>query len=223
MMLPKVGCSTGLSPRVHLLQGHTGSRKRTVNWANFITLSRVPGVLLLVWLLSLQNQIALYVAFVLAFAIALSDLLDGWVARATGSAYTSKLGSVLDSMTDDFTTLTAFLPLMIMGMLPIWFVVLSMLLRVLLASTRLAAALYGRNYPGPRLSTKAVGGIQYSGIVILIGLVALEGSVPAELADRVEAITVTSMALVTGAAVCDYGFANRRILRLYLRKFGNDE
>jgi len=173
--------------------------------------------MLLIWVLWVGTEIALYGAFLLTIMIAMSDFIDGWVARSTSWGQATTLGSGLDPMTDDFTTIAAFLPLMTMGMIPIWFVLLALLMRFLLASTRLAALLEKQPYPRPRRTTKSATATHYLGIVVLVGLVALVGHPHGEWVACVSTITVTSMALVTGVGIVDFGVANRRILTLYFR------
>jgi phosphatidylglycerophosphate synthase len=65
-------------------------------------------------------------AFVLFVIAALTDLLDGWVARHDGS---TKLGKVLDSTTDKVLTLSALGAVLYLNVFPWWFdiVVISMI------------------------------------------------------------------------------------------------
>lgn len=71
-------------------------------WATW----RDPAWLVLVWIVFLVSEA--------------SDVLDGWVARKLGE--TSDLGKLLDPFSDVISRLTIFVCLLIVGVAPVWFV-----------------------------------------------------------------------------------------------------
>ena len=90
------------------------------NWPNTITMVRIAivPVLLLVptgWgQTRLGSQIMAW-AFILA---ALSDILDGWLARRSGGI--TRMGKLLDPLADKLLISTALIMLLACGRIPIW-------------------------------------------------------------------------------------------------------
>ena len=125
-------------------QGHGGP----FTAANLVSLSRLP--LAVVFAVTERVEIRLPVLA----AAAASDLLDGWLARRLGP---SRLGAVLDPVTDKIFMLTAFAMLALSGALtPLE--VLGVLLRDILAPLGyLASVAIGRPFAIPaRAGGKAV-------------------------------------------------------------------
>lgn len=97
--------------------------------ANLVSLARIPLALAFVVVRPVEWRVA-----ILAVAAA-SDLLDGWLARRFGA---SRLGAVLDPVTDKIFMLTAFTQLGLSGALtPME--VLGVLMRDILAPAGYAA------------------------------------------------------------------------------------
>jgi len=69
---------------------------------------RDPTWLLLVWFVFLVSEV--------------TDILDGWVARKLGE--TSDLGKLLDPFSDVLSRLTIFVCLLLVGVAPLWFVLI---------------------------------------------------------------------------------------------------
>ena len=89
------------------------------NLLSFIRLCMIPAFLIL--LLNGYNLIATIV-----FAIAAStDWIDGQVARRTNSV--SKLGQLLDPFVDRFLMISGVVGLLLVGRLPVWFVLVVVL------------------------------------------------------------------------------------------------
>jgi CDP-diacylglycerol--glycerol-3-phosphate 3-phosphatidyltransferase len=84
------------------------------NIANFITLSRIVGVAFLFWLMPFKNELFQVITIVLFTLIALTDLLDGFIARRY--KIVSDTGKVLDPLADKILVLV-FLPLLSMNAL----------------------------------------------------------------------------------------------------------
>ena len=89
-----------------------------MNVANIITLGRLLSVPLFLWLLVHGNTAA---ALWLFFAAAVSDAVDGFVARRFGMQTT--LGEFLDPIADKTLLVSAYVTLGSMEMLPIWIVI----------------------------------------------------------------------------------------------------
>lgn len=66
--------------------------------ANWMTVSRVPAMFIIVWLMNREFQWAATIAFWLFIAAALTDWFDGMVARARGEV--SSFGRFMDAIID---------------------------------------------------------------------------------------------------------------------------
>jgi len=78
---------------------HTGEKLKTVNMANKITMLRISSIPTIALTLTLADTYPLFPVLVpLVFFIFLTDLLDGWVARARHQV--TKIGRYLDSISD---------------------------------------------------------------------------------------------------------------------------
>ena len=85
-----------------------------LNIANLITFSRIFGVAYLFWLMPFASEKTQLVVIALFTLIALTDFLDGWLARRLKSV--SELGKVLDPLADKILLLI-LLPLVSMGVI----------------------------------------------------------------------------------------------------------
>lgn len=93
-----------------------------MNWAfipNALTVARIAMALPMA-LAILGGRPVL--ALGLALASGVSDALDGWLARRNG--WQSRLGALLDPVADKLLMLAAVIPLGVVGVLPIWLVLL---------------------------------------------------------------------------------------------------
>jgi len=90
-----------------------------MNLPNLISIFRVVSVPFFVYFLLYDHQIAAFLTFVIA---SLSDGLDGLLARLLQQK--STLGTFLDPMADKLLTATAFVTLAILGVLPVWLVII---------------------------------------------------------------------------------------------------
>ena len=89
-----------------------------MNLPNLLTISRVPLMFIVVGLLYADFSYAATFAFWLYIAAALTDWLDGYVARLQGQ--TSALGRVLDPLVDKVLVCGAFIFLLPFGNEPGW-------------------------------------------------------------------------------------------------------
>lgn len=90
------------------------------NLPNTVTMLRiavVPGLLFLPWATSVAGSRFMAWAFLVA---ALSDLLDGWLARRNGGLHITRIGKLLDPLADKLLVSTALIMLLAIGRIPIW-------------------------------------------------------------------------------------------------------
>ena len=133
--------------------------------ANFLTVLRILLIPVFVSLLVYRKPGAALLVFAVA---ALTDLLDGWVARRSGP---SRLGAFLDPMADKLLLTASFVTLTYMRVLPFWIaaVVLSRDV-ILVVGALLIHILGGRLHPRPTLAGKLATFFQV--LVVLSGLLA---------------------------------------------------
>ena len=86
---------------------------------NFITIARLLGVPLIIWLMIADRFVEATLLFVLA---GLSDAADGFYAKRFNA--TSALGSYLDPVADKALLVSVFVTLGFKGILPAWLIVL---------------------------------------------------------------------------------------------------
>jgi CDP-diacylglycerol--glycerol-3-phosphate 3-phosphatidyltransferase len=92
--------------------------ERFWNLPNSITMMRTLVVPVLLFLPMAESQSASRVIAWLFIVAALTDILDGWLARR-GQMVTS-IGKLLDPLVDKLTVSTALVVLLAMGRIPIW-------------------------------------------------------------------------------------------------------
>ncbi|MBQ6395740.1 MAG: CDP-alcohol phosphatidyltransferase family protein, partial [Atopobiaceae bacterium] len=129
MTLEDADRSTAREPSVSL-EGSSESPSREVfTIANLITFTRLILILVFLWLFgATPYRTAAIVVFVVA---AVSDFLDGVIARNTGSV--SWLGKVLDPIVDRFLLFTGIIGLLIREELPLWMGILLIVRDLILA------------------------------------------------------------------------------------------
>jgi cardiolipin synthase (CMP-forming) len=134
--------------------------------ANQLTLLRILSIPVFVALLVYRKPGAALIVFALA---ALTDLLDGYVARRQGIQ--SRLGAFLDPLADKLLLTASFATLTYLRVLPAWImiVVISRDL-ILLLGALLIHMVGGRIYPRPTLFGKAATFFQI--LTVLGGLLA---------------------------------------------------
>jgi cardiolipin synthase len=140
--------------------------------ANWLTLLRILLIPVFVSLLVYkQRELALAVFL----AAALTDLLDGYVARQRGSQ--SRLGAFLDPLADKLLLVSSFVTLTWLRVLPFWIaaVVISRDLILMLGALAIHMA-GGRITPRPTLAGKLTTFFQI--LTILVGLFGTFYSLP---------------------------------------------
>lgn len=89
-----------------------------MNLPNIITLSRIPVVFLIVFLLFLPYRGAATLAFILFVVGALSDLLDGFIARRFNIV--SNFGKLIDALIDKIFVISLFVALVAVNFFGLW-------------------------------------------------------------------------------------------------------
>lgn len=92
------------------------------NTPNKITVARIAVTPLLAWLIFQEDLVDRWAALLLFVAAAVSDVVDGNLARTKGEI--TSFGQLLDPIADKLLVLTTFVPLYGIGLLPLWLVVL---------------------------------------------------------------------------------------------------
>lgn len=100
--------------------GVNGKLGKTLSHPNSLTLFRIAAVPLVVILLLYPNRLFCVLAAVLFSAAAITDYLDGYLARARGLE--STLGKVMDPVADKLLVSSAFIMLTSHGWIPAWMV-----------------------------------------------------------------------------------------------------
>ncbi|OGL09983.1 MAG: CDP-diacylglycerol--glycerol-3-phosphate 3-phosphatidyltransferase [Candidatus Rokubacteria bacterium RIFCSPLOWO2_02_FULL_72_37] len=133
--------------------------------ANWLTVLRIVLIPVFVSLMVYRKPGAGLLVFAVA---ALTDLLDGWVARRSGP---SRLGAFLDPMADKLLLTASFVTLTYLKILPFWIaaVVISRDV-ILVVGALLIHMLGGRLHPRPTLTGKLATFFQV--LTVLSGLLA---------------------------------------------------
>ena len=133
---------------------------------NWLTVLRILLIPVFVTLLVYRRPGWALLVFVLA---ALTDLLDGWVARRHGMA--SRLGAFLDPMADKLLLTASFVTLTYLKALPFWIAAVVISRDTLLAVGALLVHMVGgRIYPRPTWAGQAATFFQV--LTVLTGLLA---------------------------------------------------
>jgi cardiolipin synthase len=94
----------------------------TWNTANLLTLARILLIpFILYWLGQERYALTLFLFFVMA----ITDILDGWIARRWQQR--TLLGSYLDPIADKLLLVSMFITLALMGQIPVWLVIWTVL------------------------------------------------------------------------------------------------
>jgi len=90
-----------------------------MNLPNYITLSRVVLIPIFINLMIYGYDRGAFIVFVVA---CITDALDGMIARLTHTQ--TELGAFLDPVADKLLIISAFVTLVLLGMLPVWLVII---------------------------------------------------------------------------------------------------
>ena len=112
-----------------------------MNLPNIITLSRVPMMFVIVGLMYVDTLGAASFAFWLFIAGAISDWLDGYLARKNGIV--SDFGKLMDALTDKIMVIGIMVALVDKQMLPVSFVLITLCREFMVSGMRMLAAARG--------------------------------------------------------------------------------
>ncbi len=112
-----------------------------MNLPNILTLSRIPLMFAIVSLMQCHWRWAATLAFVLFIAGAVSDWLDGYIARTRGLV--SNFGKLMDALTDKIFVLGLMIAFVDTHAVPIPWVLLVMCREFLITGMRMVAASKG--------------------------------------------------------------------------------
>lgn len=107
-----------------------------MNLPNILTVSRVFWTIIFIYLLGRNSLSATILAAVVFIVAALTDLLDGYLARKNDLI--TDLGKILDPVADKFLILAAFIMFVRLGVLETWMVVLVFIREVAVTLSRIA-------------------------------------------------------------------------------------
>ncbi len=140
-------------------------REELLNAPNLMTLGRIlciPGFLAL---LAYENRRNSFLAAAVFAAAAISDWLDGWLARVSNKVTT--LGKFLDPLADKIIVLSALVTLVRLGRVPVWVVVIILAREFLISGLRTIAMSEGLVIAASR-GGKWKTSLQLSGIIALM-------------------------------------------------------
>ncbi len=149
-----------------------------MNLPNLLTLSRIPLMLVVIALLYPSSETSLpwirTSALIVFLFAALTDWLDGWLARKFGQV--SEFGKFMDALSDKVLTLGMFISLLALDEIGLWalFPILLILSReFLITGLRLVAAARGKTLAAEKIGKlKTV--IQLTCICLFLGKIAVE-------------------------------------------------
>jgi len=140
-------------------------REELLNAPNLMTLGRILCIPVFMALLSYENRRNSFLAALVFAAAAISDWLDGWLARVSNKVTT--LGKFLDPLADKIIVLSALVMLVRLGRVPVWVVVIILARELLISGLRTIAMSEGLVIAASR-GGKWKTSLQLSGIIALM-------------------------------------------------------
>lgn len=116
-------------------------RDELLNAPNMMTVGRIALVPLFLYLLYYENRHNSFLAAAIYSLAALTDWVDGWLARVSGKVTT--LGKFLDPLADKIIVLSALVMLVRLGRSPVWVVVIIIAREFLISGLRTIAVSEG--------------------------------------------------------------------------------
>jgi len=116
-------------------------REELLNAPNLITLARIAMIPWFLYLLYYENRHNSFLAAAIYSVAALTDWVDGWLARVSGKVTT--LGKFLDPLADKVIVLSALVMLVRLGRAPVWVVVVILAREFLISGLRTIAVSEG--------------------------------------------------------------------------------
>jgi len=116
-------------------------KENIYNTANYLTLSRVVLIPLLMICLFFEGRTAAFIAALIFAVASITDWLDGYLARRNQTV--STLGKFLDPLADKLLVMTAMIMLIPLGRIPAWIVVLILAREIAITGLRSVASSEG--------------------------------------------------------------------------------
>jgi CDP-diacylglycerol--glycerol-3-phosphate 3-phosphatidyltransferase len=113
-------------------------RNELLNAPNLLTLARIALIPVYLGFLAYENRHNSFLAAVVFAIAAITDWLDGWLARISHSVTT--LGKFLDPLADKLIVLSALVMLERLGRVPVWVIVVILARELLISGLRTLAA-----------------------------------------------------------------------------------
>ncbi len=136
-----------------------------MNLPNYITLLRIILIPFFVNLMIYDYYREALAVFVFA---CITDALDGMIARLTKKQ--TALGAFLDPMADKLLIVSAFVTLVLMGLLPVWLVIIVISRDMILVFGSIAIYFTGHQFTAkPSIIGKATTAMQF--IVVMLSLI----------------------------------------------------
>jgi len=140
-----------------------------MNLPNKITLARIVLTFVFMFFLFSKGVAFKVLALVSFLAAALTDYLDGFLAKKFGD--TSNFGKLMDPIADKILTLAAFLAFVEMELIPAWMVVINIMRELIITGLRIMAVMNHEVLPAGRGGKHKTVSQMASIIVILIFIV----------------------------------------------------
>ncbi len=118
-----------------------GKARRVMNLPNLITLSRIPMMFVIVWLMYQEWTGAASLAFWLFIIAAVGDWYDGYLARRMGLI--SNFGKFMDALADKIMVLGLMIAFVDLDWIPVFWVLLHLCREFLVSGMRMVAATKG--------------------------------------------------------------------------------
>ena len=139
------GAPVALPPAAAVTERRKTRRKRLrdelLNAPNLVTLARIACVPLCLYFLSYETRRNSFLAAIVFAAAAISDVLDGYLARVSNKITT--LGKFLDPLADKIIVLSALVMLLRLGRVPVWVVIVILAREFLISGVRTLAVSEG--------------------------------------------------------------------------------
>jgi CDP-diacylglycerol--glycerol-3-phosphate 3-phosphatidyltransferase len=116
-------------------------RDELLNAPNLLTLARLVLIPVFLYLLAYENRRNSFIAAAIYAVCALTDWIDGWLARISNKVTT--LGKFLDPLADKVIVISALAMLVRLGRVPVWVVVVIITREFLISGVRTIAAAEG--------------------------------------------------------------------------------
>lgn len=113
-----------------------------MNTPNKITVARIAVTPLIAWLILQEGMFERWLSFWVFVVAAVSDVIDGNLARTKGEI--TRFGQLLDPIADKMLVLVTFIPLLGLGLLPLWLAILVLGREIIITVLRRYALQEGR-------------------------------------------------------------------------------